>query len=206
MKKAGNIILNVLIVLISVMLISVLILRLCFHVQLKAVVSGSMEPELPVGSLLIIVPAEYDDIVIGDDVTYVRDENLNLVTHRVVKKDPARMTLTTKGIANNTIDAPVRYDNVLGRVWGHIPLIGWFGIWLSTPAGIIIAITAVISLVIIILLIRVLFFPAKAESKSSEEEQPDGTEEPPSDEENAPGGEGSPERIRNEGGNADEKK
>ncbi|MGN0536507.1 MAG: signal peptidase I [Acutalibacteraceae bacterium] len=173
MKKAENIISIVLIVIISILLAAVLILKLFFHAEFKVVMTGSMEPELHVGSLLIIIPADYDDIAVGDDITFVRDESLTLVTHRVVDKNTVKQTFTTQGIANNTRDAPVSYDNVLGKVRASIPLVGYVGIWLSTPTGIIIVMTVVIALIILILLIKVIFFPKKSEetAQSSEDNQ-----------------------------------
>ncbi len=146
-----------------------------------------MEPDLHVGSVLVVFPVEYDEIAIGDDITYVRDESLTLVTHRVVEKNPEKKTLTTQGIANNTRDKPVSYDNVLGKVRMSIPLIGYFKIWLSTPTGIIIMITVLIALIISVLLIRVIFFPPKKEESAPDSENT-------SDE----------EKKLEEGGNADE--
>ena len=49
------------------------------------VLSGSMEPELPVGSLLLIHREESYEV--GEIVTY-EDENGSLVTHRLRRHDP----------------------------------------------------------------------------------------------------------------------
>ena len=111
-----------------------------------------MEPELPVGSLLIINPTAYEDIQIGDDITFVRDENLTLVTHRVISKDDETKNITTQGIANNVADAPTLYDNVVGKVVWHIPYVGYLIIWLGTKQGKIIAVVLVISLLALSLL------------------------------------------------------
>ena len=46
--------------------------------------SGSMEPELPVGSLIIVTPCEYDELKYGDIVTFKGGEIT--FTHRVVGK------------------------------------------------------------------------------------------------------------------------
>ena len=167
LKKAGSILSTILIIVLSLLLVGTILLKFVFHVQLKAVVTGSMEPELPVGSLLVISPIQFEDINIGDDITFVRDEKLTLVTHRVIEKNETRMTITTKGIANNTKDAPTDYRNVVGKVRFCIPVLGYVGLWLSTPTGIIIVITVLILLIIIGLLIRVIFTPSK-EDKAEE--------------------------------------
>lgn len=152
LKKAGDIISTVLIVLLLVLLCAVLVPKLCFGVEMKAVMTASMQPELPVGSLVVIVPTDYDDINIGDDITFVRDESLTLVTHRVIEKDDSSQRLTTQGIANNAADAPTSYQNVVGKVVWHIPFVGYLVIWLSTLHGKIIAVIIIAALVSISLL------------------------------------------------------
>ncbi len=150
-----------------------LVLRLVFHTEFKVVLTGSMEPELHVGSLLVIMPAEYDDIAIGDDITFVRDEELNLVTHRVIAKDDENMTITTKGIANNIPDKPTIYENVLGKVRLSIPLIGYIGVWLSTPSGIIAVVTIAAVIVLGIILLKVFRKPSPEETEEGVQPEPE---------------------------------
>lgn len=163
-----------LIVVLVLMLAAVLIPKLCFGVEMKAVMTSSMEPELPVGSLLIIIPTEYEDIHIGDDITFVRDENLTLVTHRVIAKDDAAQKITTQGIANNTADAPTSYQNVVGKVFFHIPYIGYLVILLSTTKGKIIAVILIIAVMLISLLTDKY---SKEKSKATYEDENNKTEE-----------------------------
>lgn len=120
---------------------------------MKAVLTGSMEPELPVGSLLIIKPADYEHIEVGDDITFVRDANLTLVTHRVIEKDDETRHITTQGIANNTPDKPTSYENVVGKVVFHIPYVGYFVIWTSTLKGKVICAIIIAALVAFSILI-----------------------------------------------------
>lgn len=120
---------------------------------LRGVETGSMEPELPVGSMIVAAPKEYKEIEVGDDITFVRNEALKVVTHRVVEKDDFNQTLTTQGIANNTKDRPVSYDNVLGVVQLCIPYFGYPAIWLDSLAGKVISITVIVALLAISLLL-----------------------------------------------------
>lgn len=152
LKKLLNILSTLIIILLTILLLAVLVPKLYFDVEMKAVMTSSMEPELPVGSLLIISPTDYDNIQIGDDITFIRDKNLTLVTHRVISKDDEQQTITTQGIANNVADAPTTYDNVVGKVVWHIPYLGYLVIWLGTPQGKIIAVVLIISLLAISLL------------------------------------------------------
>lgn len=135
MKKVGNIISNLIIVVLALILAFVLISKLCFNIEMKAVMTGSMEPEIPVGSLVIIKPVPYEDINTGDDITFVRDSNLTLVTHRVIAKDDETHYITTQGIANNSPDKPTSFANVVGKVVLHIKYIGYLVIWTSTLKG-----------------------------------------------------------------------
>lgn len=135
MKKIGNIISSLIVIVLLMILASVLISKLCFNVEMKAVLTGSMEPEIPVGSLVIINPTPYEEISIGDDITFVRDSNLTLVTHRVIGKDDETHYITTQGIANNSPDKPTSYANVVGKVVLHIKYLGYLVIWTSTLKG-----------------------------------------------------------------------
>lgn len=168
-KKIGSICSTLLIVLQLILLIAILVSKLVFGVEMKAVLTGSMEPELPVGSLLIVRPTSYEDVAVGDDITFVRDERLTLVTHRVTEKDDEARKLTTQGIANNTADAPTSYENVLGKVVFHIPFIGYFLIWTSTVKGKIICGIVIVALVALSILLS-----------DSEEETKEETEDPAS--------------------------
>jgi len=121
-------------------------------VQMRAVLTGSMEPELPVGSLVVAVPTPFEKVKVGDDVTYVLNKDLKVVTHRVIAKDEGNRMITTKGVANNTSDAPTRYDNVLGVVRLHVPLVGYPLLWLSTTQGKVISVVALAAILLILLL------------------------------------------------------
>lgn len=147
MKKIGNILSDLIIIVLILALAFVIILKLCFGVEMKAVLTASMEPEISVGSLVIINPTAYEDINIGDDITFVRDKNLTLVTHRVIEKNDETQYITTQGIANNAPDNPTSYANVVGKVVFHIPYIGYFIIWTSTLKGKIICGIIIVSLV-----------------------------------------------------------
>lgn len=157
MKKAGRIIGSILSDLIIIALLLALafvfVSKRYFDVEMKAVLTGSMEPEIPVGSLVIIQPTAYEDINIGDDITFVRDQNLTLVTHRVIEKDDKTWFITTQGIANNIADAPTNYLNVVGKVVFHIPYAGYFVIWISTKKGKIICEIIIVAVVAFSILI-----------------------------------------------------
>ncbi len=95
------------------------------------VLSGSMEPELPVGTLILI--HKENSYKAGEIVTY-EDEYGNLVTHRLVSLENGEAI--TKGDANNTEDASFTASKIYGKVKAVLPGVGGIILWLKTPLGI----------------------------------------------------------------------
>ena len=91
-----------------------------YHVE-----TGSMEPAIPVGSLVYVDPVSPDTLEPGDIVAFYSGETV--ITHRVVENHYFYNELITKGDANEKEDInPVRYDEVIGRVTVHFPVLGRF--------------------------------------------------------------------------------
>ena len=105
------------------------------------VVSGSMEPNIPVGS--IVYSKETDPALLrsGEVIVFVdpaRGETP--ITHRVVSNNPFTATIITKGDANEHEDVnPVAYDNVIGVVSAHIPRIGFTAAMFTSKLGKLVA-------------------------------------------------------------------
>ncbi len=91
--------------------------------QVYNIVSGSMEPAIPVGSAIYVRSTAPGQLAAGDVIAFEREGTV--VAHRVVQNDAAQSQLTTKGDANAKEDlSPVRYNQVIGRVERHIPVLG----------------------------------------------------------------------------------
>ena len=96
------------------------------------VLTGSMRPDLPPGTLVVVRPVDPGSLRIGDVITYQRESGKSsVVTHRVVsvgvQADGDRV-LQTQGDANDVADeAPVREVQVRGRVWYSVPHLGRVG-------------------------------------------------------------------------------
>ena len=104
------------------------------------IVSGSMEPEIPVGSIILVDHTEPVDIEEGDVIAFYMDEN-TVVAHRVVTNKTVEGLLTTKGDANEEEDlSDILYANVIGRVVCHAPALGDFMTVLTSTPGKIYAI------------------------------------------------------------------
>lgn len=93
------------------------------------VLTGSMEPTHPPGSLVVVKPVPVEEIRTGDVVTYQRESGKPaVVTHRVTRVGTdleGEISLTTQGDANDVADSePVRAVQVKGRVWYAVPHLG----------------------------------------------------------------------------------
>ena len=95
--------------------------------DLKIVLSGSMEPAIPVGSLVVIKPSA--DYAVGDVITFGRDTRIEVpTTHRVVASRAVAgdMRYTTKGDANDEQDGrEVLASEVIGEVLFDVPYLGY---------------------------------------------------------------------------------
>jgi signal peptidase I len=111
------------------------------------VISGSMEPGIPVGAMTFhrMIPADEADV--GTVVTLPRPDGSGLVTHRVVANEPAdgagRM-LTLKGDANNDAD-PQPYQAVrVGEVLLSVPYLGTVALWMQHHVMVVVGLLVLI--------------------------------------------------------------
>ena len=106
----------------------VIVLPRATHGVALTVLTGSMTPEIPVGSVVLVRPVDPRTLEPGDIATYQREEGKKVfVTHRVVKvhDEPEGLTFTFKGDANRGADvAPIPAGAVRGEVWFHVPYLG----------------------------------------------------------------------------------
>lgn len=111
-----------------------------FGYGLSVVVSGSMEPRLSVDDLIIVKAAE--DYGVNDIVLF--QEGSHLVIHRIVAVDGD--TVTTKGDANNTSDAPIPKSRIKGVLVCDFAGLGKAVDVLKHPVSVCILLTAAIVL------------------------------------------------------------
>lgn len=103
--------------------------------QELAVISGSMAPEIPTGSMVYVRDVKPENLCLGDVCTYRLADSDVLVTHRVIGTDRENQTLITKGDANTIADAAVSFGQVVGRVEFHLPCMGQIALCVQTPLG-----------------------------------------------------------------------
>jgi len=111
--------------------------------RVSAVLSGSMEPELKVGSLVVTCPVEPETIVVGDIITF-RPVSVgeNMVTHRVIGiGQGSSLYFETKGDATDKPDPfTVPAQNLVGKICFHVSYWGYFTEFLKTPFGFLFAV------------------------------------------------------------------
>ena len=82
-KKILNSLTTIIVVMVVILAIMLVGVRL-FGLQVYSVLSGSMEPEYPVGSLIYVKKVDYKELKVGDPITYLLDED-TVVTHRIIE-------------------------------------------------------------------------------------------------------------------------
>jgi len=108
----------------------------------RTVLTGSMEPKIPKGSVVINQWADQKDLKIGDIITYQHpsDKKIIYVTHRIVEIDKTGLLwrFETKGDANPASDfGLITQAGTEGKVILMIPLIGYLIEFFKTPVGFI---------------------------------------------------------------------
>ncbi len=117
------------------LLAAVLLLPKLFGLQELAVISGSMAPKIPTGSMVYVRSVRPESLCPGDVCTYQLADSDILVTHRVMDTDQTSQTLVTRGDANEMADAEISFGQVVGRVEFHLPYVGWFALCVQSPMG-----------------------------------------------------------------------
>lgn len=120
----------VLFLFISATVVLVVIAPLAVGGQPLTVLTNSMAPKLPPGTLIVIKPTPTRDISVGDIVTYqIESGNPAVISHRVVERAVSlegQTTFVTKGDNNEVVDAlPIDEIQVRGTLWYAIPYLGW---------------------------------------------------------------------------------
>lgn len=108
----------------------VLLIPRIFLISQHVVLSGSMEPAIPTGSLCYLSHrVDVDEIRIGQIIGYQRPDG-SLVIHRVTKIEED--AIYTKGDANDQEDlAPVQKKDYYGMVVYSIPYLGYLTAFLQ---------------------------------------------------------------------------
>jgi signal peptidase I len=143
-KKIGSIIYSAFFV--CLILIAAVVAVSAFKIpgsyKLLTVQSGSMEPAIRTGSIVVVQPQKLYRK--GDVITTSKASSPKVsVTHRIlkVKNKDKKLTYITKGDANNTADTEERLpEQVMGKVLFSVPFLGYPVAFAKTRTGLIVLI------------------------------------------------------------------
>jgi signal peptidase len=113
-------------------------------VSFFTVYGGSMVPAIPIGSIVAAKSVEASAIKVGDIITFrTGTEADKVVTHRVVEvsNNGGALSFHTAGDNNaNSDGSAVLAENVVGKVWFHVPFLGYLSSFVTTKLGFILLI------------------------------------------------------------------
>jgi signal peptidase I len=123
------------ITLLAILLFGFMLIAPRFGWETYKVMSGSMEPTLKVGGMIVTKPENVDNIKVGDIITF-QIEGGQKVTHRVVgiTEINGQPSFQTKGDANKEPDSNriSATGDKLGKVVFHVPYLGFAAQFMKT--------------------------------------------------------------------------
>ncbi len=144
--------------------------------EVFGVLTGSMEPTYPTGSLIYVKDVDPADLRVNDVITFSISPNV-IATHRIVEivpdeQYPTIVRYRTKGDANKDVDASlVSAGNIIGKAMFAVPQLGYLASYIQQPPGIYVAI------LVCGLMIAFVFYTDSLENKQKQSEgqpqQPD---------------------------------
>lgn len=151
------------------------------NMQVKIVKSGSMEPAIQTGGVVVVKPSA--SYAVGDVITFGEDTGSQIpTTHRVVSigGDFTNVFYVTKGDANEEQDpVQVPHSEVVGKVIFDVPYAGYVLDFARQPMGFTLMIGIPAAIIIFDELGRIYTEVRKMHAKKrgeDEEETPDGAE------------------------------
>ncbi len=125
----------------AVLLALAVALPLAFGDRPYTVLTGSMEPTIAAGDVVIDERISPTDAQVGDVVTFRDPEDqAKLITHRVrsIHRTGSHLWFITQGDANNTTERwRIVADGELGRVVYKVPWVGHLAVLTHTPGGLL---------------------------------------------------------------------
>ncbi len=137
-----------------VALVAACILPRFFGYTPYTVLSGSMEPQLPVGSLIYVHATDATQLAPGDVITFHRSDGA-VVTHQIYEVNAAEQTVGTQGIANVGSDGSITHDaeatpfsQIIGTPVLCVPYLGYVNAYCTTPPGLYIVVAIAVLLLV----------------------------------------------------------
>ena len=105
-----------------------------FGYELYQIISGSMEPEIPVGSIVYVRSELPQNVQDGEVIAFNNHDTV--IVHRVLVNKVVEGKFSTKGDANDAEDLnDIEYSQFIGVVDYHLPVLGQFLMIMATGVG-----------------------------------------------------------------------
>jgi signal peptidase len=130
-----------------------------FGWRTEIVLSGSMEPAIPTGGVVVSRPIAAEDVRAGDVIMFASIAGHSLTTHRVVKVEPKTdgLYFITKGDANKGADInEMNSSQIVGTIVFSIPYLGYLIAFIRTPFGLVLFLIVPVAVLVISELLNVL--------------------------------------------------
>jgi signal peptidase len=109
-----------------------------FGIKTYVIVSGSMQPELDIGDIVVVKKVDQDKLSEGDIISFRQGQNI--ITHRIseIVVENGKKVYRTKGDNNNTEDSgTISYDLIEGKVVKKVDSLGKISLFLQNKIVII---------------------------------------------------------------------
>lgn len=119
------------------LLLIVSVLPITGNFKVMTVISGSMDPAIKIGSVVIVKPVS--DYKIGDVITFGPYSKTKApITHRIydIRVEDSQPIYITKGDVNNAPDSrQIKKSDILGKVLFDVPYVGYAVDFAKKPMG-----------------------------------------------------------------------
>ncbi len=144
-------------------------------IRIFCVISRSMSPQYEIGDILITKKVPAQSLEVDDVVTYVGNKNDFegvVITHKIISKTTrdGKYYFITKGIANETSDPEISYDQIYGKVVYKSFFVSAISRLMSNMVAYYIIFT-VVGLIVSFQIVRIVFQAREQESDDDEEEE-----------------------------------
>lgn len=112
-----------------------------FGIKTYVIVSGSMQPKLNIGDIVVVKNVKENELKIGDVISFREEQSV--ITHRIIElvEENGKIKYKTKGDNNNSEDKNIiSIDRIEGKVVTSIPYIGIIALLLRGKIALIIII------------------------------------------------------------------
>ena len=144
------------------------------------IITGSMEPELKVGDVILVKEATFEELKLKDVITYESDDKGTegmIITHRIIDIDKESKKIITKGDANDVEDPAIDSSQVYGKVSYKFTLISLLTKLVRNKYGFYFLIFVPLVLVIFLEVADFVTQPKDEEEDKKEEEKNEKTSE-----------------------------